>query len=351
MAKINKTKSGAYRTRVYIGKDESGKKHWKSFTDRDKDRLKMVAGRYGNIVREYAQSQTIEGCIRAYISAKTAFISPSTVRAYKSMLSTLNSEYGAFMAYDAASLKKQMYQDFILALKAAGKSTKYIRNIKSLIDASLKYADLPVPAVMVPPSTQKPYALPDDDNIQKVIDYAAAHNHDDVLLALYLALYCGLRRSEICALEVSDFRDNRLHINKALVHTSTNEWTLKSTKTAQSARVIVVPDCAAALIAGREGRLIPCNPDALRNRLNRIIKFAKAKPFGFHSLRHKFASNLVLAGVPDTYSEYLGGWKHGSRVLKTVYQNAEQKKAEEMLVNSWGKKVNFSVNCVNFFSV
>ena len=337
MAKINKTKSGAYRTRVYIGKDENGKKHWKSFTDRDKDRLKMVAGRYGVIVREYAQCQTVEKCISRYISAKTAFLSPSTVRAYNSMADMLKRKYGAFVAYDAALLTKQMYQDLILALKASGKSVKYIRNIKALIDASLKYADLPVPAVMVPPSTQKKYQLPEDANIQKVIDYAAAHHHDDVLLALYLALYCGLRRSEICAVEVSDFDDNRLTINKALVHTDDNEWALKSTKTAQSTRVIVVPDCAAALIAGREGRLIPCNPDALRNRLNRCIKFAKAEPFGFHALRHKFASNLVLAGVPDTYAEYLGGWKHGSKVLKTVYQNAEQKKAEEMLVNSWAK--------------
>lgn len=46
MAKIEKLKSGTYRTRVYVGKDNSGKPVYKSLTDIDKDRLRQTAAEY-----------------------------------------------------------------------------------------------------------------------------------------------------------------------------------------------------------------------------------------------------------------------------------------------------------------
>ena len=108
------------------------------------------------------------------------------------------------------------------------------------------------------------------------------------------------------------------------------------TKTAQSVRVIPVQDdIQDAIRAQGSGRIIPCNPDALRNRFERAISNSGVTPFTFHQLRHKFASDLMLQGIPDVYIEYLGGWKHGSQVLKRTYQQAEKDRAADMLRSVW----------------
>ena len=40
-----------------------------------------------------------------------------------------------------------------------------------------------------------------------------------------------------------------------------------------------------------------------------------------HQLRHYYASVGAILGVPDIYLADMGGWKHDSGVMKSVYQN------------------------------
>lgn len=333
--KIEKLPSGTYRTRVYIGKRD-GRSVYKSLTHPDPKRLKVMAAEYAADSHSPEDLQTVDGMLSAYIAAKEAVLSPSTVRAYRSMHSSLRSSYAAFCAASGAPLRKKDYQAFVNQLHADGKKPKYIKNITSLISAALSYHDYRAPAVSIPSRTDPPKDLPADRDILNLIIYTDTHGLQDLCLAVCLALFCGLRRSEICALEASDLSGGMLTISKALVLGPDRKWHLKTTKTAQSVRVIPVQDdIQDAIRAQGSGRIIPCNPDALRNRFERAISNSGVTPFTFHQLRHKFASDLMLQGIPDIYIEYLGGWKHGSQVLKRTYQQAEKDRAADMLRSVW----------------
>lgn len=333
--KIEKLPSGTYRTRVYIGKRD-GRSVYKSLTHSDPKRLKVLAAEYAADSHSPEDLQTVDGMLSAYIAAKETVLSPSTVRAYKSMHSSLRSSYAAFCASSGAPLRKKDYQAFVNQLHADGKKPKYIKNITSLISAALSYHDYRAPAVSIPSRMDPPKDLPADRDILNLIIYTDAHGLQDLCLAICLALFCGLRRSEICALEAADLSGGMLTISKALVLGPDRKWHLKTTKTAQSVRVIPVQDdIQDAIRAQGSGRIIPCNPDALRNRFERAISNSGVTPFTFHQLRHKFASDLMLQGIPDVYIEYLGGWKHGSQVLKRTYQQAEKDRAADMLRSVW----------------
>lgn len=51
-----------------------------------------------------------------------------------------------------------------------------------------------------------------------------------------------MRRSEICALTLDDIEGDALHIRKAIVLNENNEWVIKTTKTTEGTRDIVIPD-------------------------------------------------------------------------------------------------------------
>lgn len=335
--KIEKLPSGTYRARVYLGRDSSGKQHWKTITHADPKRLAVLASEFAAEYHDPEDARTIGGMIDAYIAAKETVLSPSTIRAYKSIQRVLKGSYAAFYASSGTSLRKKDYQAFINALVKDGKKSKYIKNITGLISAALSYHDYRAPEVSIPSRMDPPKDLPADRDILNLIIYTDDHGLQDLCLALCLALFCGLRRSEICALEVSDLSGGMLTISKALVPGPDKKWHLKTTKTAQSVRVIPVQeDIQDAILARRSGPVIPCNPDALRDRFIRALNNSGVTPFTFHQLRHKFASDLMCCGVPDVYIEYLGGWKHGSQVLKRTYQQAEKDRAADMLRGVWG---------------
>jgi integrase len=333
--KIEKLPSGTYRARVYIGKRD-GRSVYKSITHQDPKRLRVMAAEYAADNHDPEDAQTVGGMISAYIDAKTAILSPSTVKAYQAMAKTLKTAYFGFCGLSAGNVRKKDYQGLVNALHRDGKSAKYIKNLTSLISAALAYYDYQVPAVTIPTIAKPPKDLPADRDILNLIIYTDTHGLQDLCLAVCLALFCGLRRSEICALEASDLSGGMLTISKALVLGPDRKWHLKTTKTAQSVRVIPVQDdIQDAIRAQGSGRIIPCNPDALRNRFERAISNSGVTPFTFHQLRHKFASDLMLQGIPDVYIEYLGGWKHGSQVLKRTYQQAEKDRAADMLRSVW----------------
>ena len=60
-------------------------------------------------------------------------------------------------------------------------------------------------------------------------------------IAVYLAAFGTLRRSEVCALTVDDVHGNTISVNKAMVDKGGDEWIIKTTKTVSSTRKIEMP--------------------------------------------------------------------------------------------------------------
>ena len=80
--------------------------------------------------------------------------------------------------------------------------------------------------------------IPTDDDIKKLID---SIDNDDMMIAVLLAAFGPLRRSEICGLESTDFNGNVAHIQRAVVLDKNNNWVDKTTKSIAGNRYVPFP--------------------------------------------------------------------------------------------------------------
>ena len=163
-----------------------------------------------------------------------------------------------------------------------------------------------------------------------------------------LAAFGSLRRSEICALETSDFRKNVLTVSKAMVRDPDGIWVTKQPKTPGSARTVVLPAFVADMIDfSVPGRIIKCNPDALSNRFKRAIRFSGiSNHFTIHSLRHYYVSIAHLLQISEAYTMKMGGWKT-DYVMKKNYRSTfsdEEQRAQEKLNNHFSELVHHDMH-------
>ncbi len=118
--------------------------------------------------------------------------------------------------------------------------------------------------------------------------------------AIATGIYAGLRQRELFTLEWSniDFKNNTISvINKV-------GFTTKSKKF----RVIPLHSKLKSILESYKQKSGPCfDTTNWRRILRRIIKKAEIKDVGWHTLRHTFASHLVMNGVDiATVSKLLG---------------------------------------------
>lgn len=314
MPKIEKTKSGSYRVRVYIGKDEQGRKHWKSFTGTDKRRLQMIAAQYSNDHREYKQ-ETVGSLIEAYVREKAAVLSPSTVRGYSTHARMLLQYPAAELP--AASLNAQAYQRLINTMAAEGKTAKYISNLKGLLDASLRHAGYNPPPVTLP-ARQRPETY--DPTVADMRHLLKTVEGTELEVPIRLGIH-GLRRSEICGLSPDDFAPDHVHVHHAVVQASKGYAEKPTPKNDASDRIVPIDPALYALVMSRG--IVSMQPNSLSRAFKRALRSAGLPDFRFHDLRHFFASYMHDQGFSDAQIQAMGGWKTDS-VMKRVYRYALQ---------------------------
>lgn len=279
--KIEKLPSGNYRIRVIIGHDDSGKPLRKSFTHPDKTRLRRIAFEYADKHRHITNRLTVQESIDAFLAAKTAVLSPSTIRAYTSLAKTLKSEHGRFCALCVYDITSRDYQALINALVKKGNTPKTIRNINGFLSAVCKYQGERLPVVNLPQKQKPVINIPTEQDVKRLTD-AAKGTRMEIPLALALM---GLRRSEICALSPDDLSGNILHVHKAAVYGADKAVHVKSPKTYSSDRYIRLPDALADKIRS-QGYVTDYTPAGLSHAFCRLSGDA----FRLHDLRHFFVS-------------------------------------------------------------
>ena len=155
----------------------------------------------------------------------------------------------------------------------------------------------------------------------------------DISLPVYLAAYMGMRRSEICAIDLSkdvDLNAKTIRINKAMVINQNNEKVIKGTKTTNSTRTLPIPSVVYPVVedAVHNKYQIP-TPGAVEARFIKMKRSLGMDHITFHSLRHYFASTLVVMEIPDFYAMKLMG-HNSDRMLKNVYQHIRQDYMQEV---------------------
>jgi len=246
-----------------------------------------------------------------YIEAKSRILSPSTIRGYRAVLRNMDMSF-LNTPLDKITLPKLQT---LVNTVAISHTPKTVRNVNGLVMSVLKFYGSDVKSPTLPQKEKKPVYIPTEEEVKAILNDVKGTKYE----VAFILGTMGLRRSEICALSKDDLSGNVLTINKALVQNTDNEWVIKTTKTTDSTRTIVVPDYVANLI--NEKGIIEYGPHAIYQALQRTQRRLGIQQFPFHKLRHFFASYMHDLGYSDKQIQEFGGWKTDA-VMKTVYQHA-----------------------------
>jgi integrase len=140
--------------------------------------------------------------------------------------------------------------------------------------------------------------------------------------AIALEAFASMRRSEVCALTYGDIKDGIAHVHRDIVR-GTHGWIIKPIpKTSESDRFTRIPQQVLDLIGtgDPDQRIVPVTPDTITELFGRL-RDSLGLSIRYHDLRHYYASIAAVIGVPPTYVEAFGGWRPGSSVLRSTYQN------------------------------
>lgn len=320
MAKAKKLKSGSWRVLVFDDKVD-GKRVYKSFTADSKKEAEFAAAEFALNKKRIAKGNlTVSEAFDKYIEIKTPVLSPSTIVGYKKIR---HSNLQGIMDYRVSQLTNDILQKAI-SNEAKTHSPKTVRNISGLLTAvlSVYLPDFKV-RITLPQKVKVERSIPNDKDIKRLIECAKG---TPVYVPILLAAFCSLRRSEICGINIKeDLNDNCLHIQRAMVINSDNEWVLKPPKSFAGDRFVEVPQFVLDELKNWDNKDL--TPNILSKQFTKVKKKANFN-FRFHDLRHYYASICHALGMPDKYIMRSGGWTTSS-VLKGTYQHTFDKQQKE----------------------
>lgn len=309
MATAKKLPSGSYRVRVY----DSDTKKQKSFTAETKKEAELLALEWLN-GKEQARriEKTIGECIDDYINSKENILSPSTIDGYKRCKKNNLAEICDIPLSKITELDIQKHINTL----ALSKSPKTVRNAHGLLGAVLNvYAPDMRLRTTLPKKQKKLKVYPNVEDVVKAV------KGTDIELPCLMALWLGMRLSEIRGAKKANIHNGVLTVDTVIITVGTEHIEKKQTKTTDSTRRIAIPPYIQKLIDAQPSEyLTELKGNGIYKRFNRILENNKLPHISFHDLRHLNASAMLKLGVPDKYAMERGGWSSPS-VMKSVYQH------------------------------
>jgi integrase len=320
--KPRKLPSGKWFVRCMV----DGQSYSKTF-DTEKEATRWAVGIKTALIEaeKPAGALTVGEAMDKYIESKNAVLSPSTIRGYKQLRENALQDITDVRLDALTQEKVQRSVNFM----AKEKSPKYIRNAHGLLSATLAvYRPNFVLHTTLPQKEKKEIAIP---SMEEIAILAADAKGTPYELPFLLAVWGGLRVSEIRGLTWDCINGNILHVKQAVVEGEDGD-VLKTTKSYSGNRKIRLPDYIVELIRQQPKKdrfIIHYSRCALYNHLRRSCVRLGLPHYRFHDLRHVQASVMLALNVPDKYAmERMG---HASNnMLKNVYQHTFSKKSEEV---------------------
>ena len=318
MATAKQLPSGSWRVRVY---DNDLKKQISFTSDlpgkAGKAEAELMAREYllGKRKRKTeVKVKTIGECIDDYINSKENILSPRTVSEYRK--SKIN-DLLPLCEKPVDDLTQTDIQKWVntLALK---KSPKTIHNAHGLLVSVLNvYApDMRVRTTL--PKIQKKIK-----HLPTVEDVLKAFIGSDVELPCLLAIWLGLRMSEIRGIRKEDIIDGVLTVDEVIVKVERQDVVKSQTKTYDSRRQIRLPEFLLRKVESlpdEQDHIVELSDTIIYKHFVKLIAAAGLPHMTFHDLRHLNASVMLMLGVPDKYAMERGGWSSPS-IMKSVYQH------------------------------
>lgn len=331
--KAKKLPSGNWRARAYY--TVNGEKKCKSFTAETKKDAEYMANMF--LLKEKDRIKnglTVGEAIDEYISSKENILSPTTISSYRRIKKNMLSELcGIFIE----KLEPETVQKHFNRM-AMTHAPKTISNAHGLLASVVNVYAPEIRLKTTLPKKQKQIK-----KFPAVEDIIKAVRGTEIELPCLLAIWQGLRMSEVRGIKKSDIQDGILTINRVIVTVDGKDIVKEETKTPDSRRQLKLPEYMIDLINQTEEEyVVTLSGQAIYKRLSRILKSNNLQHICFHDLRHLNASVMLALGVPDKYAMERGGWSSTS-VMKSVYQHtfsSERKKVDEKIDNYFNVIIN-----------
>ena len=321
MPKAKLLPSGNYR--VLASVTINGKREFRSFTAEKPWRAEAEANEWIEYYRDISKDTsklTVGNAIDEYISMKENILSPSTIFGYKRLQ---KNQFPQIADIPLKKLTNVIVQKWVNTLSAT-LSPKLIHSAYGLLTAIMNvYAPKVEIGKVTLPQKVKPknVALSREETALLLNGIQG----DPMEVPILLALWLGLRRSEILALEWSDidFEKLTLTVNKAIVQNYKYTSIVKTPKTTDSERTLSLPIYIADKLKNlphdseRIFEGVPVN--AWSQRFPKVCKKVGIPHYRFHDLRHSMATVGVSLNIADKLVMARGGWNNFS-TMKNIYQ-------------------------------
>ena len=332
MAKAKKLPSGNWRVQLFVGYDANGKRIYESYTAPTAAEANLLANtrKYElerGIKKERTPSDmTVGEAIDKYIADRDGILAPKTIREAKGYA---RNHLDNIKNIKIKSLTESMVQrEFNRESKTLAPKT--VKNIYSLFYAAIKSA---VPEIsykiILPQKEKKEICIPTNDELMIIFQHVEGKRLE---IPVLLGATCGMRRSEIAALDLNkdvDYNNCKISINKAMTDNDKSEWVIKQTKTTNSTRIIDCPPWVIdKLREARDSGYENMNPALISTYFAKLCDKLNIN-IRFHDLRHYYASLMLALGIPDKYAMARMG--HATPdMLKKVYQHLMDDKNQEV---------------------
>lgn len=322
---IEKLKSGSYRIKQMV--NGTTYRITVDHKPSNKEALQLIAKEM-SAKGTVSSKMPLKRACESYIESKSNVLSPSSMRGYNSLVKQISDRLSS-TPIDV--ITRPMVQTEINNY-SANHSPKTTANLSGFISSVLAYYGNEIGKITLPQKEKKSPYIPTEQEVHAILD---AVKDTKYMIPIFLT-GMGLRRSEVCALQREDLSDdNVLTINKALVQNEKKEWVVKTTKTTDSTRTIIIPEYIANLIR-EQGYVYDGFPGQIYKRLTDTQKKLGIPHFSLHKMRHFFASYMHKLGYTDKQIQEMGGWKT-DEVMRTVYQHAmDMEEAKKKMSANFG---------------
>ena len=328
--KAKRLPSGMWRVQVQVNGQRL------SITGRTKTEAEKQAAAVISGAAEFQapdRKLTLDTAISEYIQIRENTHSPSTLRGYEIVRKT---RFPELMQREIHSIKRRDIQQAVD--KAAAKySPKTVANSYGVLTAVLEDYGIKIDGVKLPQRQKRHVQYLSASEIATLIDAARG---DSCELPIVMALWLGLRRSEIAGLcwDCVDLDAKTIEIRRTYIQDKNNNYILReATKTTASQRTIKCPEYIMeklkAMYHGQIGRVFSVAPTTILNHVHKLCKAAGITDTTTHGLRHANAAVMVRLGLTDKTAMARGGWSSNytfKQVYAYVFPEDEQDAAKQI---------------------
>lgn len=320
MAKAEKLPSGNWRVRVQYY-DELGNRHHKSVLGKTEAEALYFAEQEQKKMQIYKpeiHELTLAAASEKFISAQSKMLSPSTIVGY----SQIPRNYFPMLfdtpigRIDNRAIQSAINEDLT-------HSPKSLKNAIGFVSVVLKEyrPDFQI-SVKIPKQNKDIRPIPSLDEIGVILNACSGSN---VEIAVNLAVYLGMRLSEVAGVKFEDVKNGKLSIHSVVVPSVHGYVEKNTTKNQSSTRIVSIPKHLQDLISeakktATDPRIVPMLPSSIYRSFQKILERSGLPRYRFHDLRHCNASIMLRLNIPTKYQMARGGWSTDS-TLKTVYQH------------------------------